>query len=550
MGSLLFLAVTFVATRYLPFSSFHHPQSPIRMQEAQPQSLPLPDKPSIAVLPFTNMSGDPDQEHFSDGMSDTLITDLSKVGSLFIIARNSTFLYKGKAIKPQQVSQELGVRYVVEGSVQRAAARIRINAQLVDATTGQHLWAERYDRELNSSRDIFALQDEITQQIVKALQVKLTSGEQEQVNRIPTNNMEAYDYFLRGTEHWVRFTKDETLQARQLFKQAIELDPQFALAYALLGFTYFREWDLLWSEDPHTMTQATTLAQKALARDDSLPEAHLLSGFVYVLKGQLEQALAEGERAIELDPNCAWCHNDVADMLLFAGRPEEALGLVEKAMRLDPQDTAYFSFSLGWGYSLLGRYEEAVVAFKRVLTRNPDHLYARIRLATLYNELGRTEEARAEEAEILRRSARFPLEFLRQKASLKGQQEEFEHSIRRSFTDNVKARISLWSGFSYFLRWTQETNAQARQMWEHTIELDSQFAAAYVTLGYTYAVEWSFQWNQDSQTLERALTLARKAIALDDSLSMAHGFLATVYLLEKTACACACGGGASHCPRP
>jgi adenylate cyclase len=206
----LFLAAGIATILYFSLPSIRNPQSVLRKQEA----LPLPDKPSIAVLPFTNMSNDPEQEHFSDGMSDTLITDLSKVGGLFVIARNSTFSYKGKAIKPQQVSQDLGVRYVVEGSVQRAAARIRINTQLVDATTGQHLWAERYDRELNSSRDIFALRDDLMQQIVKALQVKRTPGEQGQVARIPTDNLEAYDYYLRGMESWVRLTKEATLQAR------------------------------------------------------------------------------------------------------------------------------------------------------------------------------------------------------------------------------------------------------------------------------------------------------------------------------------------------
>src|SRR5262249_21374391 len=221
--------------------------------------LPLPLKPSIAVLPFVNMSEDPQQEYFSDGMTDTLITDLSKLAGLFVIARTSTFVYKGKAIKPQQVGQELGVRYVLEGSVQKAEARVRINAQLVDATTGQHLWAERYDREL---KDIFALQDELAQRIVGALQVKLTTGEQGRIGRVPTNNLEAYDYYLRGMEYAGRLTKEANAQAQQLFEKAIELDPQFARAYMVLALTHVREWIWVWSLDPQVLEQAVALAHK------------------------------------------------------------------------------------------------------------------------------------------------------------------------------------------------------------------------------------------------------------------------------------------------
>jgi adenylate cyclase len=241
-------------------------------------TLALPLKPSIAVLPFVNMSADPTQDYFSDGMTDTLITDLSKLAGLFVIARNSTFVYKGKAIKPQQVSQELGVRYVLEGSVQKAEARVRIIVQLVDAATGHHLWAERYDREL---KDIFTLQDELTRRVVGALQVKLTTQEQGRLGRVPTENLAAYDYYLRGKEYWERATQEANGQARQLFEHAIALDPQFALAYTGLGLTYLREWLWGWSYDPHTLDQAVELAQKARALDDTLPEAHTVLGLAF-----------------------------------------------------------------------------------------------------------------------------------------------------------------------------------------------------------------------------------------------------------------------------
>ncbi len=491
-----------------------------------PGALPLPLKPSVAVLPFVNMSSDPEQEYFSDGMTDTLITDLSKLGGLFVIARNSTFAYKGKAIKHQQVSQELGVRYVVEGSVQKADTWVRINAQLVDATTGHHLWAERYDREL---KDIFALQDEITQKVVDALQVKLTAGEQGRVGQVPTDNLEAYDYYLRGMEHVRRFTKDAEAQAQQMFRRAVALDPQFASAYMALGSTYEREWDWQWSVDSRALDQALELTQKAITLNDSLAEAHSLLGIIYAQKGQSEQGLTEGERAIALDPNCADCHAKLAVILLIAERPEEALGLVEKAMRLDPESAVYSSSVLGWAYHELGRYEEAIAAQQRALTRNPNYLYAHAYLARIYNELGRVAEARAEEAEVQRISPNFPLQLLRMTAPKK----EIEHAFKRSLTENLKARAYFVGGFNYFFRFTKDANAEAQRLWEQAVTLDPQFAAAHTTLGYTHLFGWVNLWSQDPQTLEQALTQARRAVSLDDSLPQAHNLLGQVYLLKK-----------------
>src|SRR5437867_3609131 len=212
-----------------------------------------PDKPFIAVLPFVNMSGDPEQEYFSDGITEDLITDLSKLSGLFVISRNSVFLYKGKAVKPEQVSQELGVRYVLEGSIRKAGKRVRITAQLVDATTGYHVWADRYDRDL---QDIFALQDDVTRKIVAALEVKLTEGEQARLGRPLTNNIEAYDYYLRGLDCHPSATEEANARARQLFAKAVELDPHFAAAYACLGWAYFDQWSLGWSQDLQTLEQA------------------------------------------------------------------------------------------------------------------------------------------------------------------------------------------------------------------------------------------------------------------------------------------------------
>jgi TolB-like protein/Tfp pilus assembly protein PilF len=478
------------------------------------------------VLPFVNMSSDPQQEYFSDGMTDTLITDLSKLAGLFVIARNSTFAYKGKAVKPQQVSQELGVRYVVEGSVQKANMRVRINAQLVDTTTGHHLWAERYDREL---KDIFTLQDEITGRIVGALQVKLTMSEQGRVGRVPTDNLEAYDTYLRGLEYQQRLTQEATVQARLWFEKAIALDPQFALAYTALSGTYLRLRLWGWSYDPQTLDQAVELAEKARALDDTLPEAHAVLGVTYAFKGQPEQGLVEGERAIALDPNCARCHIGLAEVLLLAGRPEEALGLIEKAMRLDPESAAYYAVDLGWAYRLLGRYEEAIAAQKRALTRNPKLLPAHVELALLYNELGREAEAREEEAAVRRLNPNVLLEELRGKAYLRKRQATPEGFFARS-SASLKAYGYYVYGVMRFLYLTQEENVQAQQMLETAVKLDPQFALAHTMLGLAYWYAWIFQWSHDPQLLERVLTLARQALALDDTSPLAHQLLSGIYL--------------------
>jgi adenylate cyclase len=363
------------------------------------------------------MSSDPEQEYFSDGMTDTLITDLSKLSGLFVIARNSTFVYKGKAIKPQQMSQELGVRYVVEGSVQKADTRVRITVQLVDATTGHHLWAERYDREL---KDIFALQDEITQKVVSALKVKVTQEEQERFRRVPTDNLEAYDYYLRGLEAYAQHTWEANVQAQRLFKKAIELDPQYAEAYATLSSSYWREWVLQWSQAPQILEQAFGLARSAVALDDSLPSAHVALSWAYALKKQHEQALAEAQRALALDLNNAEVYVWLAGVFCLSGRPEEAIGLVEKAISLSPLVTTDYFFNLGYAYYLTGRYEDAIaVLLKSILDRTPASLSAHLVLSAVYSELSREEEARAEAAEVLRLNPQFSLEVWKQRVPYK-----------------------------------------------------------------------------------------------------------------------------------
>jgi len=359
----------------------------------------LPDKPSIAVLPFVNMSGDPTQEYFSDGITEDLITDLSQISGLFIISRNSTFAYKGKAIKTRQVAEELGVRYVLEGSVRKADKRVRINAQLIDATTGGHIWAKRYDGNLD---DVFGLQDKITQKIVAALAVKLSTGEQEKINRKETDNIEAYDAFLKGWEHYRRWTPEDFRKAIPYFERAIELDPHYGRAYAAIASVYtegyIKAWD--WSHVLGLSAEAMpSLAGEYLqtARDNPTPLAHRVASKWFRILLYPEKAVAEAERAIALDPNDADGYMAMADALIYSGKPEEAVDFVKKAMRLDPHNPANHLYILGLAHFGMEQFQEAASFFERAFKLNPEMgLVQRGYLAASYGYLGQEEKARAE----------------------------------------------------------------------------------------------------------------------------------------------------------
>ncbi len=359
----------------------------------------LPDKPSIAVLPFVNMSGDPTQGYFSDGITEDLITDLSQISGLFVIARNSTFAYKGKAIKARQVAEELGVRYVLEGSVRKADKQVRINAQLIDATTGGHLWAKRYDGNLD---DVFGLQDKITQKIVAALAVKLSVGEQEKVTRKETDNIEAYDAFLKGWEHYRRWTPEDFRKAIPYFERAIELDSHYGRAYAAVASVYtecyFRAWD--WSHVLGLSTEAMlSLAGEYLqtAKDYPTPLAHQVASKWFRILLYPEKAIAEAERAIALDPNDAGGYMAMAGALIYSGRPEEAVDFVKKAMRLDPHNIANHLYTLGLAHFGMEKFQEAASFFERAFKLNPEMgLAQRGYLAASYGYLGQEEKARTE----------------------------------------------------------------------------------------------------------------------------------------------------------
>jgi adenylate cyclase len=381
---------------------------PVEVASMEKMAFPLPDVPSIAVMPFVNMSRDPEQEYFSDGITEEIITALSKVPSLFVISHNSTFTYKGKPVMVKQVSEELGVRYVVEGSVRRAGDKVRITAQLVDALSDHHLWAERYDRDL---KDIFALQDEITMKIITALQVKLTTGEMAGRIAKGTRNLDAFIKYMVAFELFNRLTKEGNAQARKILEEAIALDPEYSRLYMGLAVTYIYDvWFGMTEYPEQSLAQAFELAQKAISLDDANAAAYSVLGQVYAMKRQYEKAIAECERAVSLDPNSAENLMRLGTVLNYAGRAGEAIPYLQNAIRLNPLPTANYFVQLAFAYRESGQYEKAIEAAKRALQREPNTQSPYIHMTISYIRLGREEEARASAAEILRVNPRFSLE--------------------------------------------------------------------------------------------------------------------------------------------
>ena len=371
--------------------------------------LELPDKPSIAVLPFVNMSGDPDQEYFSDGLTEQIINGLCKVSKLFVIGRNTSFAYKGKSISNRKIAQELGVRYILEGSIQKAGDRVRITAQLIDATTDYHLWSEHYDRDLS---DIFALQDEITMKLISAMQVNLTAGEQARLWEGGTRNIQAFDKLVRGSDCLYRMNEKDNKQAQHFFKAAINLDKEFAWAYAMLGFTHLLDLLYRWSNSPiKSLEQAETCAENALTLNDSFDFAHILWGWIYLFRRQHDEAIKEGERAIELNPNGAEAHVHLGFILCLSDETELAIKLLERAFRLNPIPLSHYYSFLAMAYRNNGNYEKAIELSKKGLIGNPDQLPAYLTLAASYIYLNRTEEAHKAVKEVLRIYPNFSLKY-------------------------------------------------------------------------------------------------------------------------------------------
>ena len=373
---------------------------PVQVASLEKMAYPLPDKPSIAVLPFTNLSGDPGQEYLSDGLTEEIIAALGSVPKLFVIARNSTFTYKGKPVKVQQVSEELGVRYVLEGSVKKSGDRMRVTAQLIDALDGHHLWAKRYDRNLD---DIFAVQDELTKEIIMSMQVKLTEGEQARATAKGTNNLEAYLKCLQANELHHRVNPESNALAKQLAEEAIALDPEYAWAYYNLGRAHQLEVWLRTSKSPReSIGKAIGFMKKAIALDDTLAVAHGRLGFIYSMIGKYDEGIAQAERGVAVNPNSAMAHAMLGKTLSFAGRWEESIPPYKKAIRLNPIPPSMYSYSLGLSYAFTGQYEEGIKWCEKAVREAPDSLYARIMMTVVYSWSGQDEKARAEAAEVLR----------------------------------------------------------------------------------------------------------------------------------------------------
>ncbi|QIA21055.1 adenylate/guanylate cyclase domain-containing protein [Mesorhizobium sp. AA22] len=385
-----------------------------------------PPKLSIAVLPFANMSGDAEQDYFADGISEDIITALSKLSQLFVIARNSSFTFKGQNVHVQEVGTKLGVRHVLEGSVRKSGNRVRITAQLIDATTGGHLWAERFDRDLT---DIFAVQDDVTQQIVDALALNLTEGDRQRLAPEHPRNTEAYDCFLRGRELWHRLTKETNIAARDLLQRAIELDPMFASAHAFLALTHGLDYLNRWSASPpESMAQAEEVATRAVTLDGSDPWAHWALGIAKLYSRRHDGAINEAERAIVLNPNFAEGHVALGEVLYYSGRSEEALESFGRGKALNPYFPDVLLHFQALASFQLGRYEEAVDLLMQRLARNAVTDVSRALLAASYGHLGRFAEARAAWQEVLRVNPDYSLEYRRKVLPHKNPA-DFEHVV-------------------------------------------------------------------------------------------------------------------------
>jgi adenylate cyclase len=415
IGAALFLAVALVAGIW----QFYMRRPSVEPASVEKMAYPLPEKPSIAVLPFVNISGDPEQDYFSDGLTEEIITALSKVPKLFVIARNSVFFYKGKPIKVNQVAEELGVRYVLEGSIRKAGDNIRITAQLVDALSGHHLWAERYDRNLN---DIFAVQDNLTKNIITSMQVKLTEGEQIRLLSKGTENLQAYLKLLQAHEKWLLMNNESNILARKLAEETIALDPDYANAYGMLAATYIMDVHLGSSKSPKdSLDQAIALNKKSLALNESYANAHGQLGILYAMTRQYNKSVAEAERGVELDPNSAIAHDLLGMCLSYAGRHDEAIPMYKKAIRLEPLAAGKYYRDLGMSYLFMGHCNEAIAACEEALRRTSNHLFAHLIATAAYSMCGKEETAQETAAEVLRIAPKFSVDHFSKRLFYKNQ---------------------------------------------------------------------------------------------------------------------------------
>jgi len=385
------------------------PEGSTTLKTKEPGGLQVPDLPSIAVLPFTNMSADPEQDYFADGMAEDIITALSKVSSLMVIARNSTFIYKSKAVDIKQVGSDQGVRYVLEGGVRKAGSRVRITAQLVDALTGQHRWAERYDRDLE---DIFAVQDEITRRIVSELDVHLRIGEQARLWSGGTENLEAWECVRIGEDLLDGYRAEDVPEAIRLGKKAIAIDPQYAQAWVLLMACHWHKQEHAgYSEEERErlMESARDYAQRSLELDPSCARAIAILALYDLHLRKHDDAVRKTNKSIEFAPNHANINALSAAILIKCGQPQKALERIRKAMRLSPVYPSWFLMMLGQSSRLLGMKDVAIDAYNEIIRRDSDSYEGHLGLAQILGESGKNIEARASAAEVLRVNPEFSI---------------------------------------------------------------------------------------------------------------------------------------------
>jgi adenylate cyclase len=404
--------VVFLLVVAIGIWQFYMPRQTVEPASVEKMAFPLPEKPSIAVLPFTNMSGDPKEDYFSDGLTEQIITSLSMIPRLFVIARNSTFVYRGKAVKVQKVAEELGVRYVLEGGVEKSEDRVRITVQLIDAIKGHHLWSERYDSEL---KDLFALQDEIVRQIMTAVQVELTEGQFASAIAGSTSNLKALECYWRALAYWNRWSREDNAAARQWAEKAIEYDPNFAGGYTLLGSTYLIDAIQFGGKSPaQSIKRAEECAQKAISINDSFASALSLMAGIRRSQGKWDEAVEYGEKAVAINPNDPNMMVSLALTIHYLGRFDEAIALTEKAMRICPYYPAMYLTVQAASYVVAGRYQEAIKACELWLDRSRkgeiSPLFAHVFLAEAYVGIGQLDKARAQAEEVLKIDPKFSLE--------------------------------------------------------------------------------------------------------------------------------------------
>jgi len=404
----------------------------VSLDSTQPRpALPLPDKPSVAVLPFDNRSGEPNQEYFADGISEDIITELSRFSDLFVIARNSSFRYKGKAVDLRQVGRELGVQYVLEGSVRRYSDRVRVTAQLIDAATGVHRWAERYDQEL---KDVFAIQDDVARAIAAMLVAHVNMAEAERTLLKPPTTWQAHDYYMRAAAAWISFQSswqmDDLLEARRHLAASLAIDPKYARCYAMLSSTHRVAWLNPLNEEylsPTILDHAIELARTAIRLNPNLPQAYAELGYNIIRKRDFDAAAAAAERALALNPNFA--DYRLAQIFFSIGEPARAAAIAKVQMRLDPFHPHFAPLMAGVAHYHLREYVEAQHWLSEAIGRAPNHQYGHAFLAATYAQLGRMQDARAEAAEVLRLNPRYSISGTQERVTSLKRAEDMEHLV-------------------------------------------------------------------------------------------------------------------------